>query len=107
MMCEADSSSTPGKLRMPRSRGRVFLGRSTILIYPAFPHHLVDHLRRHEQCVSLDHHLESVADSLCSQVSLLTCDLGVVLEIAGGLSATALAFIVSHSGLLGGMKANS
>lgn len=28
-------------------------------------------------------------------VSLLTCDLGVVLEIAGGLSATALAFIVS------------
>lgn len=30
-------------------------------------------------------------------VSLLTCDLGVVLEIAGGLSATALAFIVSLS----------
>lgn len=28
-------------------------------------------------------------------ISLLTCDLGVVLEIAGGLSATALAFIVS------------
>lgn len=28
-----------------------------------------------------------------TQVSLLTCDLGVVLEIAGGLSATALAFI--------------
>ena len=28
-------------------------------------------------------------------VSLVTCDLGVVLEIAGGLSATALAFIVS------------
>jgi sodium-coupled neutral amino acid transporter 11 len=27
-------------------------------------------------------------------VSLMTCDLGVVLEIAGGLSATALAFIV-------------
>jgi len=27
-------------------------------------------------------------------VSLLTCDLGIVLEIAGGLSATALAFIV-------------
>lgn len=28
-------------------------------------------------------------------VSLLTCDLGIVLELAGGLSATALAFIVS------------
>lgn len=28
-------------------------------------------------------------------ISLMTCDLGVVLEIAGGLSATALAFIVS------------
>ena len=27
-------------------------------------------------------------------VSLTTCDLGVVLEIAGGLTATALAFIV-------------
>jgi sodium-coupled neutral amino acid transporter 11 len=30
-------------------------------------------------------------------VSLMTCDLGVVLEIAGGLSATALAFIVCPS----------
>jgi hypothetical protein len=30
-------------------------------------------------------------------VSLMTCDLGVVLEIAGGLSATALAFIVRIS----------
>ncbi len=30
-------------------------------------------------------------------ISMLTCDLGVVLEIAGGLSATALAFIVSSS----------
>ena len=28
---------------------------------------------------------------------MLTCDLGVVLEVAGGLSATALAFIVSAS----------
>lgn len=31
------------------------------------------------------------------EVSLLTCDLGIVLEIAGGLSATALAFIVRHN----------
>lgn len=28
-------------------------------------------------------------------VAMMTCDLGVVLEIVGGLSATALAFIVS------------
>jgi len=32
-------------------------------------------------------------DYKLTSVSLLTCDLGVVLEIAGGLSATALAFI--------------
>lgn len=29
-------------------------------------------------------------------VAMTTCDLGIVLEITGGLSATALAYLVSH-----------
>jgi solute carrier family 38 (sodium-coupled neutral amino acid transporter), member 11 len=43
--------------------------------------------------IGISYLLSLTTMSICP-VSLLTCDLGIVLEITGGLSATALAFVV-------------
>lgn len=85
--------SSARELRLSRGDRRLFLQGEGILAEAPRYSDQFDRFLYHGQYVnpfSIDYRLHSLV------VSLTTCDLGVVLEIAGGLSATALAFIVSH-----------
>jgi hypothetical protein len=84
-------------VRLSRSAGDVLLAaRARVQQEATRPHHNRTRFQRSSRFVPPSFFfsfLPALTPPLLRTVSLLTCDLGLILELAGGFSATALAYI--------------
>lgn len=79
--------------RMSGSDGNLFLARRGVQPAAACHHHHCPRLGSAFWCALPSQKVEILLTRHLFAVSLITCDLGLILELAGGFSATALAYI--------------